>query len=136
MALIPSKTKFRKHQRRRLNGEASRGNTLHFGEFGLQSEECVYLTTNQIESARKAMTHFFKRGGKIWLRVCADKVVTGKAAETRMGSGKGAPVKFVVPIKRGHIIFEIAGVSLEDAQRAFELASYKLPMTVRLVVKQ
>jgi large subunit ribosomal protein L16 len=127
VALIPAKTKFRKHQRRRLRGKAARGNTLNYGEFGLQSLECAYLTTNQIEAARKTITHHFKRGGKIWLRVFADEV--------RMGGGKGAPARFVAPVKRGHIIFEVAGVSREDALEAMRLAGFKLPVATRMVVK-
>jgi large subunit ribosomal protein L16 len=135
MALIPAKTKFRKNQRGRVRGRAERGSTLNFGEFGLQVLECGHLTTNQIESARKALTHHLKRGGKVWLRVVADKVITARAAETRMGGGKGAPVAFVVPVKRGHIIFEVAGISKEDAQAAFRLASFKLPLVTRVVAK-
>lgn len=135
MALIPAKTKFRKHQRRRLRGKAARGNALNYGEFGLQSLECAYLTTNQIEAARKTITHHFKRGGKIWLRVFADKIMTARPAEVRMGGGKGSPAKFVAPVKRGHIIFEVAGVSREDATEAMRLAGFKLPVATRMVVK-
>jgi large subunit ribosomal protein L16 len=135
VALVPKKTKFRKHQRGRLRGQAAIGATLMFGEFGLQSLECGYLTTNQVESARKALAHFFKRGGKIWLRVFADKIFTARAAETRMGGGKGAPAKFVAPVKRGHIILEVAGVTLDEAKEALRLASFKLPLATRLVTK-
>lgn len=135
MALVPAKTKFRKHQRRRLRGKAATGAVLNFGEFGLQSLDCGYLTVNQVESARKALTHYMKRGGRVWLRVFADKVVTARAAETRMGGGKGAPVAFVAPVRRGHIIFEIAGVSREDAKQAFRLAAFKLPVETRMVAK-
>lgn len=135
MALVPAKTKFRKHQRRRIRGRASRGAVVNFGEFGLQSLEPGYLTTNQIESARKALTHYLKRGGKVWLRVFADKIITARAAETRMGGGKGAPVAFVAPVKRGHIIFELAGISHEEAKEAMRLASFKLPLETRFVVK-
>jgi large subunit ribosomal protein L16 len=106
-----------------------------FGEFGLQSLDCGYLTTNQVESARKALAHYFKRGGKIWLRVFADKIFTARAAETRMGGGKGAPAKFVAPVKRGHIILEVAGVTLDEAKEALRLASFKLPLTTRMVIK-
>ena len=136
MGLIPAKTKFRKHQRGRLRGRASAGATVNFGEYGLQSMECVYLTTNQIEAARKALTHYLKRGGKVWMRVFADKVITARAAETRMGGGKGAPIGFVAPVKRGHIIFEIGGTSVEDAKEALRLASFKLPIKTRFVEKQ
>ncbi|MFH1347898.1 MAG: 50S ribosomal protein L16 [Candidatus Margulisiibacteriota bacterium] len=136
MVLFPSKTKYRKHQRRRVRGKASAGAEISFGEFGLQTLESGHLTTNQIEAARKALTHYLKRGGKVWVRVLADKVVTARAAETRMGGGKGAPVAFVAPIRRGHIIFEIGGTSLEDARQALRLATFKLPIKTRFVVKQ
>ncbi|NQT29072.1 MAG: 50S ribosomal protein L16 [Candidatus Saganbacteria bacterium] len=135
MGLVPSKTKHRKHQRRRLRGKASAGAVINFGEFGLQTLECGYLTTNQIEAARKALTHYLKRGGKVWVRMVADKIVTAKAAETRMGGGKGAPVAFVAPVRRGHILFEIAGIPLAEAKNAFRLASFKLPLETRFVVK-
>lgn len=135
MALVPAKTKFRKHQRGRVRGRASAGATLNFGEYGLQTLECGHLTTNQIEAARKTLAHFFKRGGKIWLRVFADKIITARAAETRMGGGKGAPVRFVAPVRRGHIIFEVAGVSQEEAKEALRLAAFKLPVATRMVVK-
>jgi len=136
VALVPAKTKFRKHQRRRVRGKASAGSTLTFGEYGLQSLECGHLTVNQIEAARKALTHYLKRGGKVWVRMVADKVITARAAETRMGGGKGAPVAFVAPVKRGHIIFEVAGISKEEAEAAFRLASFKLPIATRVVVKE
>lgn len=135
MVLVPAKTKFRKHQRRRTRGRATGGATLQFGEFGLQTLDCGHLTVNQIESARKTMAHHFKRGGKIWLRVFCDKIVTARPAETRMGGGKGAPVAFVAPVRRGHIIFEVAGVTMEEAKEALRLAAYKLPVATRLVQK-
>jgi large subunit ribosomal protein L16 len=135
MVLFPAKTKYRKHQRMRVRGKASAGATVNFGEFGLQSLESSHLTTNQIESARKALTGYLKRGGKVWVRVLADKIITARAAETRMGGGKGAPVKFVAPVRRGHIIFEIAGISAQDAKRALRLASFKLPIKTRFVEK-
>lgn len=135
MALIPAKTKFRKHQRRRNWGTATGGASLNFGEFGLQAMECGRLTTNQIESARKALTHCLKRGGKVWLRVFADKIITARAAETRMGGGKGTPVGFVAPVRRGRIIFELAGVRSLEAREALRLASYKLPIATRFVEK-
>jgi len=133
MVLFPGKTKFRKHQRRRLRGKASAGASLQFGEFGLQSLECAYLTTNQIESARKALTGYLKRGGKVWIRVLADKIRTARPAEVRMGGGKGAVVGFVAPVKRGHIIFEVAGIEADQAKEAFKLAAYKLPIDTRFV---
>jgi large subunit ribosomal protein L16 len=135
MVLFPAKTKFRKHQRGRVRGRASAGVHINFGEFGLQALECGHLTTNQIEAARKALTHYLKRGGKVWMRAFADKVITARAAETRMGGGKGAPIGFVAPVKRGHIIFEIGGISIADAKEALRLASFKLPIKTRFVVK-
>ena len=135
MVLIPAKTKFRKHQRGRVRGRASAGAAINFGEFGLQAMECGHLTTNQIEAARKALTHYLKRGGKVWMRAFADKVITARAAETRMGGGKGAPIGFVAPVKRGHIIFEIGAISIADPKEALRLASFKLPIKTRFVVK-
>ena len=134
-SLFPARTKFRKHQRRRVRGKASRGATLFFGEYGLQCLDCGHLTTNQIESARKALTHHFKRGGRVWLRVFADKIITGRAAETRMGGGKGAPLGYVIPVRRGKIIFEVAGIALAEAKEALRLASFKLPVATRFVEK-
>lgn len=135
MALIPAKTKFRKHQKRRVRGKATGGAAVNFGEFGLQSLACGHLTTNQIEAARKALTHYLKRGGKVWVRVFADKIITARAAETRMGGGKGAPVGYVAPVRRGHMIFEIAGIPREAAKQALRLASFKLPLPTRFVEK-
>lgn len=133
MALQPAKTKFRKAQRGRVRGFASRGNNLIYGEYGLQSLQSGYLKTNQIESARKAIMHYLKRGGKVWIRVLADKPYTSRPAETRMGGGKGAPMGFAAPIKTGHIIFEIAGVKENEAQEAMRLAAFKLPLKTRMV---
>ncbi len=133
MALQPARTKFRKVQRGRLRGKAGVGNRVNFGEFGLQAMESGYIKTNQIEAARKALTHFIKRGGKVWVKVLADKPYTARPAETRMGGGKGAPVGFVAGIKAGYILFEIAGVSEADAAKGFELAAFKLPLKVRMV---
>lgn len=133
MVLQPAKTKFRKAQRGRLRGEACVGNEVQFGEFGLQATESGYIKVNQIESARKALAHFVKRGGKIWVRVLADKPFSARPAETRMGGGKGAPVWFVAPIRRGHVLFEIAGVNEKDAREGFRLAAFKLPLAVRMV---
>jgi large subunit ribosomal protein L16 len=136
MALTPKKTKFRKQQRMRLRGKATGGNTVEFGEFGLQSLDCYHITVNQIEAARKALTHHLKRGGKVWVRAFADKIKTARAAETRMGGGKGAPDAFVAPIRRGHMLFEIAGVPMTLAKEALRLASHKLPVETRFVVKK
>jgi len=133
VVLQPARTKFRKSQRRRIRGYASAGNKLNFGEFGLQAAEIGYLKTNQIESARKALTHHLKRGGKVWVRVLADKPYSSRPAETRMGGGKGAPVGYLAGIKPGHILFEIAGVAEKEAIEAFRLASFKLPLKVKVV---
>lgn len=133
MVLQPRKTKFRKNQRRRLRGKASAGTNLNYGEYGLQAMEIKYLKTNQIEAARKALTHFLQRGGRVWVRVLADKAYTARPAETRMGGGKGAPVGYIAGIKPGHILFELAGVSEADAKEAFRLASHKLPLKTRMV---
>ncbi|MFC1496222.1 50S ribosomal protein L16 [Candidatus Margulisiibacteriota bacterium] len=133
MTLIPKKQKFRKSQRRRVRGKATRGNSVFFGEFGLQSLETGYLKTKQIEAGRKALAHFVKRGGKIWMRGCADKPYTERAAETRMGGGKGAPVDYLLPVRTGQIIYEIAGVSQKDAEEGFRLVMFKLPLKCRMV---
>ncbi|MFA4966724.1 MAG: 50S ribosomal protein L16 [Candidatus Margulisiibacteriota bacterium] len=133
MVLQPGKTKFRKAQRGRVRGRASTGNTLIYGEYGLQSMESGYLKTNQVESARKAIMHYLKRGGKVWIRILADKPYSARPAETRMGGGKGAPVCFRAAIRTGHIIFEIAGVSKTEAEEAMRLAAFKLPLTTRMV---
>jgi large subunit ribosomal protein L16 len=135
MGLQPKKVKFRKHQRGKRRGIATRGNTVVFGEYGLQALEACWLKTKQIESARKAITHFVKRGGKLWIRVLADKSATARPAETRMGSGKGDPAYYVAVIRPGKIIFELAGVSKEDALEAMRLAGHKLPIKTRLVEK-
>src|SRR3989338_6296553 len=128
MVLQPGRTKFRKQQRRVMKGNATRGNTLAFGDFGLQSMDLVWLKIKQIESARKALTHFIKRGGKVWIRVIADKPYSSRPAETRMGGGKGAPEYFVAVVKPGTILFELAGVSRETAEEALRLARHKLPI--------
>ena len=135
MVLQPRKTKFRKNQRGRRCGVATRGQTLCFGEFGLQVLEACWLKTKQIESARKAITHFVKRGGKVWIRVLADKAATARPAETRMGGGKGDPAYYVAVVKPGKIIFELAGVSKPDAQKAMRLAGSKLPIRTRFIEK-
>ncbi len=136
MAITPKKQKYRKSQKRRLWGKATRGNTLHFGEYGLQIMEIGYLKTNQIEAGRKALAHSLKRGGKVWVRGCADKPETARAAETRMGGGKGAPVGYVLPVRAGHILFEVAGITRDQAVEAFRVASFKLPLEVRMVERQ
>jgi len=136
MAIVPKKTKYRKSQRRRMRGVALRGCELSFGEYGLQAQEPAWLKTKQIEAARRAIAHYVKRGGKLWIRICADKPVTARAAETRMGGGKGAPEYFAAVVKPGHIIFELAGVKREEAEKGMRLASNKLPIKTRFVTKE
>nr|WDA99208.1 ribosomal protein L16 [Gronococcus sybilensis] len=131
--LTPKKTKFRKYHRRRLKGKACRGNKLNFGEYGLQALEPVWLTSRQIEAARRTITRSVRRGGKLWIRVFPDKVVTARAAETRMGSGKGAPEYWVAVVKPGHTLFEIEGISRELASQAMRNASYKLPIRTKFI---
>jgi large subunit ribosomal protein L16 len=135
MLLAPSRFKYRKQHRGRMRGAATRGNTLSFGEFGLQALEACWLESRQIESARIALTRFMKRGGKVWIRVFPDKPITAKPAETRMGSGKGAVDHYVAVIKPGRIIFEIGGVSEEIAKEAVRLAGHKLPVKTRFLVR-
>lgn len=136
MLLAPSRTKYRRQHRGRMRGEAQRGNVLSFGEFGLQALEPCWMEARQIESARIALTRFMKRGGKVWIRVFPDKPITAKPAETRMGSGKGAVDHWVAVIKPGRIIFEIGGVSEEVAKEAVRLASHKLPVRTRFLVRE
>lgn len=133
--LMPRKVKFRKQHRGRRRGMASGGTNLDFGDFGLQALEACWMTANQIEAARIAMTRHVKRGGKIWIRIFPDKPFTKKPAETRMGSGKGAPEGWVAVVKPGRMLFEMAGVSEELAREAMRLASHKLPIDVRFVVR-
>nr|QCI07056.1 ribosomal protein L16 [Haraldiophyllum bonnemaisonii] len=133
--LSPKKTKFRKQHRGRMNGNASRGNTIMFGDYGLQTIEPVWLTSRQIEATRRTITRHVKRGGKLWIRVFPDKPVTARPAETRMGSGKGAPEYWVAVIKPGHILFEISGVPQNIAKQAMKLASYKLPVKTKFIIK-
>ena len=135
MLLAPSRTKYRRQHRGRMNGEAHRGNTLAFGEYGLQALEPCWMEARQIEAARIALTRFMKRGGKVWIRVFPDKPVTSNPAETRMGSGKGAVDHWVAVIKPGRIIFEIGGVSEEIAKEAVRLASHKLPIKTRFITR-
>jgi large subunit ribosomal protein L16 len=134
--LMPSRLKHRKQMRGRNRGTANRGTTVAFGEFGLQALEPVWLDSRQIEAARRVITRYVRRGGKVWIRVFPDKPVTKKPAETRMGKGKGAPDHYVAVIKPGHIIFELAGVPQEMASEAMRLASYKLPFKTRFVVRE
>jgi large subunit ribosomal protein L16 len=131
--LSPRRTKFRKQQRGRMRGMAQRGNTLNFGEFALQATEPCWITSRQIEAARRAMTRYVRRGGKIWIRIFPDKPVTMRPAETRMGSGKGSPEFWVAVVKPGRIMFEMAGVSEEIAREAMRLASQKLPIKTKFI---
>lgn len=134
--LSPKKTKFRKYHRGRMRGRASKGNQIAFGSHALQSLEPSWLTSRQIEATRRTITRYVKRSGKLWIRIFPDKAVTARAAETRMGSGKGAPEYWVAVIKPGHILFEISGVSEKDARQAMKLASYKLPIKTKFITKK
>ncbi len=133
--LSPRRTKFRKQHRGKMRGEASRGNTIAFGTFGLQAKECSWITARQIEASRRAMNRYIRRGGKIWIRIFPDKSVTMRPAETRMGSGKGNPEFWVAVVKPGRILFEVDGVSEEIAREAMRLASHKLPIRTKFVVR-
>jgi large subunit ribosomal protein L16 len=131
--LLPKRTKFRKAHRGRMTGCETRGVDVQFGDFGLQVLEPAWITSRQIEAARKAMTRSVKRGGQIWIRVFPDKPVTKKAAETRMGSGKGNPEFWVTVVRPGRIMFEMGGIAQKEAHRALELAAQKLPLKCRIV---
>lgn len=134
--LSPKRTKFRKQQRGRMTGIATRGSTLNFGDFGLQATEPCWITARQIEAGRRAMTRYIRRGGKIWIRVFPDKPVTQRAAETRMGSGKGSPEFWVAVVKPGRILFEIAGVPEATAREAMRLAANKLPIKTKFITRE
>lgn len=133
--LQPHRVKFRKLQRGRMKGIATSGNTIAFGQLALQSLEPGWVTARQIEAARRAITHHCRRGGKVWIRIFPDKAVSHKPAETRMGSGKGAPDHWVAVVRPGRILFEVAGVSPELAREALRLASHKLAVQTRLLQK-
>lgn len=133
--LMPKRTKFRRHHRGNMKGHETRGVTVAFGEFGLQAQEPSWITSRQIEAARRAMTRHIKRGGKIWIRVFPDKPVTAKPAETRMGSGKGAPEYWVAVVKPGRILFEMNGVAEPIAREAMRLAAHKLPIKTKFIVR-
>lgn len=133
--LLPAKVKYRKLHRGRRAGKAGRGNAVTIGEYGLQALENCWMTNRQIEAARVAMTRHIKRAGKVWIRIFPDKSVTAKPAETRMGSGKGAPEHWVAVIKRGRILFEMAGVTPQVAREAMALASHKLPIKTKFVTR-
>ncbi len=134
--LSPKRVKHRKQFKGRMRGKALRGNKVSFGEFGLQATEPAWITNRQIEAARIAMTRHIKRGGKVWIRIFPDKPITSKPAETRMGKGKGNPEGWVAVVKPGRVMFEMEGVPKAVAQRAMELASAKLPIKTRFVVRE
>ena len=134
--LMPKRVKYRRVHRGRMKGKATRGNFVAYGEFGLQATEPSWITSNQIEAARIAMTRYTKRGGQVWIKIFPDKPVTKQPAETRMGSGKGSPEYWVAVVKPGRIMFEIAGVSEEVAREALRLAGHKLPIKTKIVKRE
>ena len=134
--LMPKRVKRRRVHRGRMTGKATRGNVVSNGEFGIQATEPAWITSNQIEAARIAMTRFIKRGGQVWIKIFPDKPVTKKPAETRMGSGKGSPEYWVAVVKPGRVLFEIAGVSEEVAREALRLAMHKLPVKCKFVTRE
>ena len=134
--LQPKRVKYRKAHRGRRKGAAQTGNTVAFGQFGLQAKASAWITSRQIEAARRAITHHMRRGGKVWIRVFPDKPVSSKPAETRMGSGKGSPDHWVAVVRRERILFEVSGVKEELAREAMRLASRKLPISAKFVVRE
>ena len=134
--LMPKRAKYRKVQRGRMTGAASRGNKVSYGEFGIQALEPGWITGNQIEAARIAMTRYTKRGGQVWIKIFPDKPITEKPAETRMGSGKGSPEYWVAVVKPGRVMFEIAGVPEDVAREALRLASHKLPIKTKVIKRE
>ena len=134
--LLPKRVKYRRVHRGRLTGKATRGNTVTYGDYGLQALEPAWISSRQIEAARIAMTRYIKRGGQVWIKIFPHKPITQKPAETRMGSGKGSPEYWVAVVKPGRVMFEIGGVSEELAREAFRLASHKLPIKTKFVAKE
>jgi len=134
--LVPKRAKYRKQQRGVMRGKAYRGNRLSFGEFGLLSEGTAWITSRQIEAARRAITHYIQRGGRVWIRIFPDKPITKKPAETRMGGGKGDVYEFVAKVLPGRMLFEMSGVSKDIAHSALRLASHKLPIKTRIIDKE
>jgi large subunit ribosomal protein L16 len=134
--LVPKRVKYRKQQRGRRSGIATRGSTLVFGQYGLKALEAAWITNRQIEAARRAMTRYVKRGGKVWIRIFPDKPITAKPAETRMGKGKGAPVGWVAVVKPGRILYEMEGIPEAEAKEAMRLAAMKLPIATRFVSRK
>lgn len=133
--LSPKRTKYRKYHRGRMRGKATRGNEISFGDFGLQALEPTWITSRQIEAARRTITRYTKRGASLWIRIFPDKTVTARAAESRMGSGKGAVDYWVAVVKPGTILFEISSVPEEVARAALNLAAYKLPLKTKFIIK-
>ena len=133
--LMPKRVKYRRMQRGRMTGKATRGNTVAYGEFGLVAEEPGWIKSNQIEAARIAMTRYTKRGGQVWIKIFPDKSVTMRAADSRMGSGKGTPEYWVAVVKPGRVMFEIAGVPEDVAREALRLASHKLPIKTKVIAR-
>ena len=134
--LLPKRVKYRRVHRGRMKGKALKGNTVTYGEFGLQATEPSWITSNQIEAARIAMTRYTKRGGKVWIKIFPDKPVTEKPAETRMGSGKGSPEYWVAVVKPGRVLFEMKDVSEADAREALRLAAHKLPIKTKFIKRE
>jgi len=134
--LMPKRVKYRKQQRGRMKGKATKGNTISYGEYGLQALEPGWITSNQIEAARIALTRYTRRGGKVWIKIFPHKPVTKKPAETRMGSGKGSPEYWVAVVKPGRIMFEVAGIPEDVAREALRLASHKLPVKCKFVKRE
>ena len=136
MPLMPKRTKYRKMQKGRNRGKATRGNTIAYGQYALQALEAGWIKSNQIEAARVAMTRFIKRGGKVWIKIFPDKPITKKPAETRMGSGKGSVEYWVAVVKPGRVLFEMEGVSEDVAREALRLASHKLPIKTKFITAE
>ena len=134
--LLPKRVKYRRVQRGRMKGKATRGNFLAYGDYGLVATEPAWITSNQIEAARVALNRYMKRGGQVWIKIFPDKPVTQKPAETRMGSGKGSPEYWVAVVKPGRVLFEVAGVSEEVAREALRLASHKLPCKTKFLARE
>ena len=134
--LVPRRAKYRKQQRGKMKGVANRGTKISFGKYGLLSEDLGWITSREIEAARRAITHYTQRGGRLWIRIFPDKPITKKPAETRMGSGKGDVYEFVAPVRPGRMLFEMGGVAQDVAFAALRLASYKLHVKTRIVTKE
>ena len=134
--LLPKRVKYRRQHRGRMTGKALRGNVVTYGDYGLQAMEPCWITSNQIEAARIAINRFIKRGGQVWIKIFPDKPVTAKPAETRMGSGKGSPEYWVAVVKPGRVLFEMSGVTFEEAREAMRLASFKLPCKTRFLTRE